>query len=317
MTSFSGEAAASSGYGSGSLLGHGFPRYGADCERTLIVQGRELKLVANLAAGGVISELWWNGKQFINGHDYGRQIQTAFNLTNRGEENNPTEAGDMYGCPGGAAPGWAHGSPLLAASVRGKTLETACHPLQWKPANFGGGRGNPVMWRGTISKRVDLEVRGIPNVLQWTTTVEFPSDEPYVDLEIVTAYLNSEFTNFFAYDAAADTVAELTSLVPNGACTDPTEDARLRPRAGGVILSTADGAYALGIYRSEPDNLFGLCKFLGFGGTGKYGFSTTKWNALWRRQNLKAGRYSFTSYLIVGTLPQVLEDARRLYRHKL
>jgi hypothetical protein len=300
--------------GTGAVLGYGFPRYANAGVSRLAVEGREVKLVANLVAGGAVAELTWNGKQFINNYDFGRQIQMAINLSHDAEAINPTEAGDLYGYPGSASVAWAHGSPLISAVVRGTTLATRCHPLQWKPQNWGGGAGNPVMWQGAFSKRVDLDFGGSPHVIRWISIVEFPSAEPFVNMEVVTAYLNAEFTRFYAYDAPTAAATEMTSLVPNGSCIDPAQDARLRTHAGGVILATSDGAYALGVYRKGTDNAFGLCKFLGFGGSGQYGFSTTKWNVLWRPpQGVQAGIRSVTCYLLVGTLSQVLNEAKGLY----
>ena len=89
-----------SGYVWDRTLGYGFPRYGTQSEHPLVAQGSQVKLVANLVAGGAISELWWNGKQFVNDHDYGRQIQIAANLSGQAEAFNPTEGGDSFGPPG-------------------------------------------------------------------------------------------------------------------------------------------------------------------------------------------------------------------------
>lgn len=302
----------------GPALGYGFPRFANNGVTRLTVEGRAVKLSANLVAGGAISELTWNGKQFINNFDFGRQIQTAVNLSREAEAINPTEAGDLYGFPGATGVAWAHGSPLVSSSVSGTTLSTKCHPLQWKPQNWGGGLGNPVMWRGTFSKRVELDYGGSPHVIRWTTTVDFPSAEPWVNMEVVTAYLNAEFTRFYAFENLTGQVTEMTDRVPNGSCIDPQQDARLRPRAGGVIIATGDGAYALGVYRRPNNTSFGLCKFLGYGGSGQYGYSTTKWNLLWRPPNgVRAGQSSMTCYLLVGTLDKVVSEARRLYQQGL
>jgi hypothetical protein len=302
----------------GPLLGYGYPRFANNGVTRLTVEGRAVKLAANLVAGGAISELTWNGKQFINNYDFGRQIQIALNLSHEAEAINPTEAGDLYGFPGTSVVAWAHGSPLLSSSVKGTTLRTECHPLQWKPQNWGGGPGNPVMWQGTIGKRVDLDYGGSPNVIRWTTTVNFPSAEPWVNMEVVTAYLNAEFTRFYALNTVTGTNTEMTDLVPNGGCIDPQQDARLRPPAGGVIIATEDGAYALGVYRRSANTTYGLCKFLGYGGSGQYGFSTTKWNLLWRPpKGVQPGPVSISCYLLVGTLDKVVAEAKRLYQEGL
>jgi hypothetical protein len=42
---------------------------------------------------GAIDSLTWNGKEFINSWDHGRQLQTAAFIEKFGECYNPTEAG--------------------------------------------------------------------------------------------------------------------------------------------------------------------------------------------------------------------------------
>ena len=314
MTAFCNEDAGAQGYQKEGVLGYGFPRHGNNCEVPIAVAGSGVTIVSNLAAGGAISELWWNGKQFINDYDYGRQVQIAFNQALPGETDNPTEGGDKWGCPGARPAGWAHGSIVLSYSVEQGRLTTLTSPLQWSPENFGGGRNNPVRWLGTIGKTVELDFAQIPHAIKWTTTITFPGGANFLDLEIVTAYLNSEFNRFYAYDAFQQSLADMTSNVPNGGCLDPSQDARLRPIAGGVIISTSDGAYALGVYRRYGRNNFGLCKFLGSGGTGKYGFQTTKWNVLQRQPNgISPGTHSFTVYLVVGTLQDAVSTMRTLF----
>jgi len=314
MTAFCNEDASAQGYQKEGVLGYGFPRHGNNCEVPIAVAGSEVTIVSNLSAGGAISELWWNGKQFINDYDYGRQVQIAFNQALPGETDNPTEGGDKWGCPGARPAGWAHGSIVLSYSVEQGRLTTLTSPLQWSPENFGGGRNNPVRWLGTMGKTVELDFAQIPHAIKWTTTITFPGGANFLDLEIVTAYLNSEFNRFYAYDAFQQSLADMTSSVPNGGCLDPSQDARLRPVAGGVIISTPDGAYALGVYRRYGRNNFGLCKFLGSGGTGKYGFQTTKWNVLQRQPNgISPGTHSFTVYLVVGTLQDAVSTMRTLF----
>jgi hypothetical protein len=317
-TAFDAENLAPAGYAKDQLLGYAYPRFGNECEETATVRGSQVTLSVNAVAGGVVSGLLWNGKQFINKYDFGRNIQTAINLSGQPERYNPTEAGDVYGCPGVAAAAWAHGSPLLSSSVRNRTLQTQAAPLFWHPQDFGGDGDRPAIWPGRIAKQVDLDFGGSPNVIRWVTTVTFPNSESYVDMEIITAYLNSEFTQFYAYDARTS-AAPFAMSPPSGGCIDPSFDPpHLEPVAGGVVIATGDRNYALGIYRRGTTSnpvLFGLCKFLGNGGIGEYGYQTTKWNALYRPAGgLAAGSYSLTSYLLVGTLDKVVSEARRLYQ---
>ena len=98
---------------------------------------------ADLSWGGVIYELWWNGKQYVNHNDCGREIQTALFKPGLGDiEFGPTEAGDrMY-----------HGSPVAEMRVTKRSLYTRSLPLQWDPRSYGGGGNNPVLYGGEFDR---------------------------------------------------------------------------------------------------------------------------------------------------------------------
>jgi hypothetical protein len=144
--------------------------------------------------------------------------------------------------------------------------------------------------------------------------VHFPKKVSYLDAEVVTAYLNGEFTRFWAYDATTKALKEMTAQVPGGACLDPTQaPAELQPKAGGVLISTSSQGHALGVYRRRGQRNFGLCKFLG-GTSGQYGSSTTKWNALERHgSGVNAGTQVWTAYLVVGTVADCTAAMDALY----
>lgn len=305
MTGFCGEVPPST-YTQSGTLGYGWPRYGTACEVPLQLVGNSVTIAANLAAGGAISQLHWNGKQFINNFDYGRQIQTAFNLSPILEEDNPTEAGDKYGCPGIVPNGWGHGSPLVLQSIQQKTLSTAVHPLQWKPEAFGGGSDRPVRWKGTIGKTVKLDQFSDSKIIDWSVQVSFPMAQSQVNMEILTAYLNSEFNRFWVINGQTNSLTEVTGSIPTGDCVKISNIPGVTtPSKGGVVISTADSLYALGIYRNATDNGFGLCKFSGGGGTT--GSGTSKWNVLQRPiQSALAGEVkSYNVKVVVGTVADV------------
>src|SRR5438093_4548629 len=50
------------GYSQEGVLGFGYQRYRTRAAPQLEVTGSQVRLAANLAAGGAISRLWWNGK---------------------------------------------------------------------------------------------------------------------------------------------------------------------------------------------------------------------------------------------------------------
>ena len=59
--------------------------------------GSEIVITTTSRLAGAIHSLTWNGREFIDSHDHGRQLQSASNLDLEGpfhvETFNPTEAG--------------------------------------------------------------------------------------------------------------------------------------------------------------------------------------------------------------------------------
>ncbi len=323
---FQGENLSSLGYIYEGIVGYGFPRYGLSCETNYSLSGGGVTIKANEQAGGAISELTWNGKQFVNNYDYGRQIQIAFNFTNTVEYDNPTEAGSIYGCPGIVAAPYAQGSPILYVTSTGSTLKTKTHPLQWIPENWGGDIDRPVMWKGTIEKEVTLnyDTSYPAHVIKWVSILNVPAGDVTGEgaWELVTAYLTSDFDKLYTFDAKNNVLTDKTSIVPNNACygapgvTVPG-DADYKPDSGGVINATANGNYALAAYRTRTNgyNFFAHCKILNSQGGGKYGPDTTKWTVIDRDSipGVKAGINTGTAYLIVGTLDDVVDTMRGMY----
>ena len=333
-----------SGYIEEGVIGYGYPRYGTlgevryECltsDNTIYAEGDIVSISVNLVAGGAVCELNWKGKQFINNYDYGRQIQTAFNFDSLGLDN-PTEAGSRYGypemldCPEGVKCSTstlgregknAQGSPLISINVTGTTLTTETRPLQWNPDEHNGGEFNPVAWDGTVEKEVilDYDTNYTAHVIKWTTTINVPNDEDYFDWELITAYLNPEFNKLYAFDAVGNQLYDKTNIVlsQNGEMLAPPA-ANMAPMSGGVINATADGQYALGVFRTKTDyyNHFALGTFLGFNSiSGEYGRNTTKWSVMERdaSSGISAGAHSGTAYLLVGTLSNVVQTMRSMY----
>ena len=313
LVAFSGENPSATGYSKEGSLGYGYPRYGNILHLPLSASGGGVKVTANRVAGGSVWELTWGGKQLINDYDFGRQVQVAFNLTNKAEVNNPTEAGSRFATPSMGQVGYRQGSPLVLASASGNKLRTGCRPLQWNPSLHGGGAGNPVVWDGFIAKELELGFAGMQGVVRWTTVVHFPSAPKYLDAEVVTAYLQSDYSVFWAYDSSTKTLRDMSAKVPGGKCLDPSLDKALRPSAGGVIIANPAKTHALGVYRSRGQKNFGLCKFLS-GSGGQYGFATTKWNLLERHpKGVSAGTHVWTAYLVVGTVQGCVKAMDALY----
>jgi hypothetical protein len=81
-------------------------------------------LCGSLRVAGAIDYLAWNGMQFINAADHGRELQYA--ISNQyGECYNPTEAGSMND---GAGP--TTSSVLLGANTNGNIYRTVSKPVR-------------------------------------------------------------------------------------------------------------------------------------------------------------------------------------------
>jgi hypothetical protein len=308
-----------SGYAAEGGLLWVYPRYGLDDEVLTTISGSEVDLGVNLVGGGAVWSLEWNGLEFLSAYDFGRQLQIAFQANNAGEDDNPTEAGDGHSSPSDAE-GWRHGSPLLDITTGSGTVHTTTRPLQWHPEAFHTGAHdttrNPVAWDGTFEKEITLDYGGNPHVIAWTTRIGLPQEQGALNIELATAYLTGRFNTFYTYDVAAGALTDKTSGIPLGGCVDPSDDPDQQPEAGGVIISTAAGDYAMGVYRNRGLNAtegYGLCSFL-YGDTDPYDFSTSKWNLLERPTGgLDAGTFDWSFFIVVGTLADCVGAMDDLY----
>ena len=304
----------------GELWGHtwSFPRYGLKTESLVSVRGREIRIGANVVAGGVVAELWWEGRQFLNSWSFGRQLQTAVRLDPE-DRIRPTEGGDRYSAPGpvdlGWLPaGWTHGSPLVELSVSARRLRTVTAPLTWIPESIAGGRGSlahPMLWKGAFAKTVDLDFEGRPNIIRWRTSVTLPSDAPYFEMEVLGAHLTSDFTTAYDLDPEGRTLTPRWIAVDACSTTSPPNE------AGGIIQSTDDGAFALGLYRRRGQfgvSRFDLCNSMRGAGGGTYGFdSVTSSVREAAVGGLLAGTHEFDVFVVVGTLETVAREMQWLY----
>ena len=114
----------------------------------LYLQIRNGKGVAQLgldsAWGAAITEVSFNGTNYVNAHDTGREVQPALYDGSQQYECwdctpsvwgwDPVQAGDWHG----------HGSPVLQKKITATTLYTKTQPLEWDPDNKGGGANKPI-----------------------------------------------------------------------------------------------------------------------------------------------------------------------------
>ncbi len=244
---------------------------------------------------GAICSLRWNGKEFIDETDHGRELQSACNLDVAGdiqaETFNPTEAGarDDWGGPRTT-------SRLLFLHASGSDLATTNQMAFWLlPGEKSGAnlaKNTTALSNHLLSKRVDIGVPNFPHAIEYTVTFALPRDKKHVHgvFEALTAYMPIEFDSFWSFDLASRKLQSVDA--------GPSEDSLP------LIFSTKDGNYAMGIY-SPPDAKIPARTY------GRFKFDwakVTKWNCVFRLDNPKGippGDYTCRMYVIVGTLADV------------
>jgi hypothetical protein len=277
-----------------------YPRYNNRATVLLKTSANGVTAAINRVAGGAIWSWTWKGRQFINTHDYGREMQMSLFY----KRHNPTQAGD--GFFGDLAD--MHGSPLVSAGASGGVIKTASHPLEWNPRLFGAARHQLAIYTDVLfDTRVDLAFK--PGVAAFTTSYKLPNTLPdeTTQGEIPTAYLVAAFDSYYTVDAKAKS----TTQVYPASCSSSGNVGWVPPSGyGGVIIATRSGAYALGVYSKMdtlggPTDYFTLWNFIACNQTSK--FSAVHTNG-W-----PAGTASYTTYILTGSLAAVESNMYALY----
>lgn len=242
-------------------------------------------------AGG-IDHLGWNGVEFINAFDHGRELQVAWSADGYGECYNPTECGSS---PDGT--GATSSSALQAYWTSGSLLGSEVLPAFWLApgvAYCGPVHNTTVTSNHVLNKIVRVGYGAIRHVLEFMVQVTIPEDLASLTIEAPTGYLKGSFTSFYTIDPTTGILQPLSA--------GPGEQGLP------VILSIPDGSAAMGVW--SPD--LPSTDFPGTG-YGRWAFpdannpanATNKWNIVFRRGITPAGIYDFHGFAIVGTLENV------------
>ena len=251
-----------------------------DKEFSAMFKGSPIVARTTTRLGGAIYSVTWNGREFINSSDHGRELQSASSFDGYGEAYNPPEAG--------ASRDSRHStSVVLSLSVEGNVLEGETQMAFWE-----GGLSSHV-----LKRKITIGYAGIPNVIQHLVTFAVPEAHQTATFEALTGYMPPEFSKFYAYFPVRKLLKELPEVYVE----------QRQP----VILSTADGRFAMGTYSPHPAVLRG-------GAYGRWRFpreQVVKWNCVYRRKDIVPGDYTTECYSIIGTLADVTEAMSRLHRH--
>jgi hypothetical protein len=252
------------------------------------------RLTASARFAGAISSLTWNGVEFIDASDHGRELQSAANFDRAPECYNPTEAGS-------SSDKFTSSSKLLSISARGNRLESRTRMAFWLPP----GQSSPAcpiaknavtLSDHELAKTVTIS----GNVIAHDVTFHVPRHYRNAVFEALTAYLPERFNTFWTYDVRSQQLRPLS----DGPGEQPLP----------VIVATEDRRFALGVYSpslpqpARPN-----------GGYGRWRFKderVTKWNCVFRLRDVSPGAHAFRCYTIVGSLEDVRSAMQTLVSAK-
>lgn len=285
---------------------------------------------------GAICSLRWNGREFVDNWDHGRQIQSAAQFyfapddgIDHPETYNPTEAGTHADGQGNTS-----SSKLLAINISSSNvLETKTQMAFYLAPGDQNQHGEPVLNTTILSnyqllKKVTIGEPGIAHAIPYRSMFKIPTNESPVrgTFENVTTYLPGEFSSFYFY-SPKKCVENTNNCQPT-----PFVNNTISKLENHIIASTSDKKYALGIYTP-------IQEFKKYNNNTQHGKETfqlhnasshknragvitvNKLNSVFRIKNLstisnKGKEFHFISYLVVGSLDNVKVTMDQLYtRH--
>ena len=274
------------------------PAVSGDAEISGTIGGKPLVIRTTSRLAGAIDSVKWDGVEFIDSHDHGRQLQSALNADVDGvfhvECYNPTEAGSVVDALGPKST-----SRLEFLSTKDGLLTTRTQMAYWlAPGMKSGGHlaQNTTLLSGHIlNKQVRIGRPGMDHVLDYKVTFAVPADRPHkvLQFEALTGYMPWSFSEELRFDAKTSTLVPLPRQ--NGEQRDP------------VVLSTPSGSHAMGVF--TPERPRAGQPAVGFGRFKFEHEKVVKWNCVFRLRQDKPipPHHSFQLYVVIGTR----EDCRR------
>lgn len=276
-----------------------FPVPGADAQIRARAGRSEAVITTTSRLAGAIDSFKWDGREFINSTDHGRQLQSACSFDNTKTANaetfNPTEAGSRRDHIGPRST-----SRLLSLSV-GPTANRLTSRTQMAFWLAPGERSEGQLARNTntlsdylLAKDVRIGCGRWLQALDYRVTFTVPAGarHTYAQFEALTGYMPPEFSVFWQFNLTTGKLEPLTD--------GPGEI----PRP--VVLATQDGRHAMGIF-APPQPQPGTT----LPGYGRWRFGpdrVVKWNCVFRVRDaggLRTGDFSYRMLVPFGSVAEV------------
>ena len=253
----------------------------------------EIVITTTARVAGAIHSLTWDGVEFLDSADHGRQLQSASNFDVDGEfipeVFNPTEAGSMSDGAGETST-----SKLLRFAADGAELHGTTQMAFWlRPGERSAGhlaRNDRALSDHLLAKRVRIGVGDLAHAIEYHVTFTLPEGErhTYAQFEALTGYMPAKFSRFWTFDPES----KARKALDEGPGEQPLP----------VIFATEDGSHAMGIFSPERDNRPGYGRFR------FEGEMVTKWNCVFRVRDpagIRGRNFAYRMFVIVGTLADV------------
>ena len=266
----------------------------------------EIVITTTSRLAGAIHSLTWNGQEFIDSTDHGRQLQSASSFSSDGkhwaEAFNPTEAGSRND---GAGP--TSTSRLLHSIATEHSLQTTTQMAFWlAPGQKSEGHSainTTKLSNHLLTKRVQIGQPDLPHVIRYDVAFTVPVGErhTFAQFEALTGYMPETFRSFWTF---RPTTGEL----------QPIDDGPGEQRFP-IVLSTENGSHAMGIY--SPDQPSRGFENAGYGRWRFVRERVVKWNSVFRiarAEGIEPGEFSFRNFVVVGDRETVRSSLAELHR---
>ncbi len=264
----------------------------------------EIVVTTTARLAGAIHSLTWNGREFIDSFDHGRQIQSASNFDCgspiSGETFNPTEAGSRRDATGDKTT-----SRLRNLHAKGNAIETTTQMAFWLAP---GEKSGPNLAKNTtllsdhlLTKRVHIGIKNLPHVIAYDVAFTLPPGERHTRavFEALTGYMPPTFETFQQFNLKTGELEPLS----DGPGEGPNP----------VVFSVPSGSHAMAIFAPPQP-----AKNTRGPSYGRFRFraeKVVKWNCVFRvvdKNGIAPGKYAFSTFVVVGDLDTVRDSLRAL-----
>lgn len=251
--------------------------------------------------GGAIDSLYFNGREFINSWDHGRQLQFAWQLDKEHECNNPTEAGSSAdGLHNSTHSQWVSHSETKTSAA------TTSYPAFWRSLSDPACTDAHQLPGNKLEKYVQVggpyEVGGVSlskdiadHLIEILGTVTIPAATTHLVVESASTHVGAEFSQFYTWDPSTCALTALPGALG-------------KEQGLPVVVAVPGGSWAIGQW--SPDLPSTGYPSYGYGShhivsPGNDAASESKINVVYRMDNVPAGEYDTQTFVAVGSLEQV------------